>query len=405
MFEYGKLPLNIKYVPEFDPKGFYGDGKIKALTFEGLPIGNRKTKIFAYLGIPEAKESKKLPAVVLLHGGGGHAMAEWVKIYNDRGYAAIAIDHTGNFPTTVHTEPDNLDTDWVRELHGVFAEDGYTICPDNLNMSDCKQDDVEKQWAYHGTAATIISKNILASFDCVDDKKIGVVGISWGGVLASVVMGYEPDFAFAIPVYGSGYIKDLDMGVLGNCFREYDVPDMWLAEKRFDKVKYPVFWMCWNDDICFSIGSNSQSYLDTKASNPYTALSMIDNLNHSSTHAWVREEIYLFSDSVIEGRPALSRIIDEPQGRSFDFKVELNRAEKLAAKIFYLTEPMTYSWHEKPDHGMNTCMDQFWASVDCSVDGDCVFGTVPEDATSYYVELRSTIDDREYITTSSYVVL
>ena len=36
--------------------------------------------------------------MVLVHGGGGTAFAEWVRIWNKRGYAAIAMDTCGALP-------------------------------------------------------------------------------------------------------------------------------------------------------------------------------------------------------------------------------------------------------------------------------------------------------------------
>jgi len=45
----------------------------------------------------ETKE--KVPAVVLVHGGGGTAFADWVKMWTACGYAAIAVDLEGQIPT------------------------------------------------------------------------------------------------------------------------------------------------------------------------------------------------------------------------------------------------------------------------------------------------------------------
>ena len=36
--------------------------------------------------------------MVLVHGGGGTAFAEWVKAWTSRGYAAIAMDTCGQIP-------------------------------------------------------------------------------------------------------------------------------------------------------------------------------------------------------------------------------------------------------------------------------------------------------------------
>lgn len=95
---------NITYMPEYDPKssasGANSWSNIKALTYDGVEIDGEKTKVFAYIGYPEGVSStNKAPAIVLLHGGGGHAYAEWVKLWTDRGYVAIAMDNTGYFPS------------------------------------------------------------------------------------------------------------------------------------------------------------------------------------------------------------------------------------------------------------------------------------------------------------------
>ena len=94
---YSKIP-QVHYIPKFDMKpgnDWYG---VKALWFEGAEYQGQKTKVFALIGYPEIKEGEKAPAIVLVHGGGGHPYAEWIRKWNKRGYAAIAIDTTGHFP-------------------------------------------------------------------------------------------------------------------------------------------------------------------------------------------------------------------------------------------------------------------------------------------------------------------
>ena len=89
---------NVHYIPEYDMKEsteWYG---IKALWYEGAKYRGKKTKVFALIGYPEMKEGQKAPAMVLVHGGGGHPYAEWIRRWNERGYVAIAMDTTGFFP-------------------------------------------------------------------------------------------------------------------------------------------------------------------------------------------------------------------------------------------------------------------------------------------------------------------
>ena len=51
--------------------------------------------------------------------------------------------------------------------------------------------------------ANILAGNLLRAQPFVDESRVGVTGISWGGVSASILIGFEQRFAFAVPVYGS----------------------------------------------------------------------------------------------------------------------------------------------------------------------------------------------------------
>lgn len=96
-------PWNIKQLAD-PPKvlaapGFQEPG-VRALFFEGLPWRGKPTRVFAWHGMPANRSLGKVPAVVLVHGAGGTAFADWVRRWNDRGYAAIAIDTCGRVPLT-----------------------------------------------------------------------------------------------------------------------------------------------------------------------------------------------------------------------------------------------------------------------------------------------------------------
>jgi len=71
---------------------------IKAIFYDAEEYKGIKTKVFAYIGTPDNPENKKLPAILLIHGGGGTAFECWVKQWIDRGYVAMAMDLTGNYP-------------------------------------------------------------------------------------------------------------------------------------------------------------------------------------------------------------------------------------------------------------------------------------------------------------------
>ena len=58
---------------------------VRAIFFEGVPYRGKPTKVFAYYGLPsrdsQAQRAEKVPGVVLIHGGGGTAFANWVKLW------------------------------------------------------------------------------------------------------------------------------------------------------------------------------------------------------------------------------------------------------------------------------------------------------------------------------------
>src|SRR5919201_6257989 len=72
-------------------------GPLRKLYYESEPLHGKPTRVFAYYAEPEKFEGK-LPAVVLVHGGGGKAFPQWAQLWAKRGYAALAMDLTGRGP-------------------------------------------------------------------------------------------------------------------------------------------------------------------------------------------------------------------------------------------------------------------------------------------------------------------
>jgi hypothetical protein len=58
-------------------------------------------------------------------------------------------------------------------------------------------------------APTVLANSLLRSLPQVDAEKVSLMGISWGGVIASTVAGIGPRFAFAIPTYGCGQVHSV----------------------------------------------------------------------------------------------------------------------------------------------------------------------------------------------------
>ncbi|MFT5127969.1 MAG: hypothetical protein ACI8W8_001577, partial [Rhodothermales bacterium] len=76
------------------------ESPVHSLYYPGEPFQGKPTRIFAYYATPGTLAGKPeldagLPAVVLVHGGGGTAFQEWAELWGKRGYAAIAMDLGG----------------------------------------------------------------------------------------------------------------------------------------------------------------------------------------------------------------------------------------------------------------------------------------------------------------------
>lgn len=375
----------VQYFPEYDCTDEY-EG-IKALTYRGANHMGMPTRIFAHIGFPKDAE-KPVPAVVLIHGGGGHPDDEWIKRWNTEGYAAIAMSTDGYFPTKPINLYEGADTsDMVHELVKPFYKEGYTLLPTNMHMSDSDRS-ITDQWIYQSVASVILANNLLRTDQRIDPCSIGICGISWGGVVASVVIGYDPRFAFAVPIYGSGYLA-CGLSGLDRIFKAPGV-QKWFPEKRFHKVKVPVMWLCWNDDCCFSINSSSMSYLDTK-DNENTCLSMLHNMGHSHSCAYTPRESYWFANEILKGNN-IPKVRAEYIGNTVSYSCSV---APRSVRLFYITEEMSYTIREK--YGLhNTFMEQEWQTIE--LDPEKNAAKLPDDAKGKYVEF--TLESGIVLTTA-----
>ena len=395
MFEkaLSKIP-QVEWKAEYNPTGKW-EG-IRALTYEGMPYRGAPTRVFAYYGEP--KNAKSVPGIVLIHGGCGDAFCCWVKMWVDRGFAALAMDTVGCFPQCVNAGYcEGLRTQWTREPGSRFLHDGEQCGPDNLDMHDMNLSP-EDQWMYHAVSDVILANTLLRSMPNVDENLVGMTGISWGGVIASIAAGYDTRFAFAVPVYGSGYLAD-SLGILASCFRSETALRLWRAEERFGRIRMPVLWCCWNADPFFSLETNSKSYLATRTYSSRTSLSIVHEMNHSHSCSWKRSEPFLFAEAICEMHPPLPTIAASCEERRIT--VHMIDASPARLRAFWIEQPLTYSVHSSETDGERLSPDPEWHFADMTE--NAVF-LLPEAAHGYYVEAQFKIDGSEYILATPFML-
>jgi len=170
------------------------------LFFDGLNYHGKETKVFCWYGVPESLEQEeKAPAVVLVHGGGETVFPQWVKKWTNKGYIAISIGLEGQVPGPKNQESAIEMKHPTTENSGPYRH-GFFL--------DVMNEELPNQWFYHAVADIILANSLLRSFPEVDTTKIGITGISWGGILTNVVTGIDNRFAFAVPVYDCGYLHE-----------------------------------------------------------------------------------------------------------------------------------------------------------------------------------------------------
>lgn len=272
---------------------------VEALYFESEPYHGKATRVFAWIGLPYLEEGQTCPAMVLLHGGGGTAFDEWVRIWNRRGYAAIAFDQCGCVPEN----PAALGgAEHERHRHGG---------PPGWDASFAHTDEpIEEQWQYHAVAAAMRAHSLLAAQPGVDPNRFGVTGISWGGYLTCLVAGIDLRYRCAIPVYGCGYLGDnsvwkdtvfptVDSDVVNRWLELWD-PSVYLPQ-----ADVPFCWLNGTNDLAYPLDSFQKSY-----SLPPSARTLCIRVEmpHSHPDGWAPSEIGVFADSHLNHGAPLPRI-------------------------------------------------------------------------------------------------
>ena len=267
--------------------------------YEGLPWHKRPTRVFAYYGLPKAAPGSKVPGMVLVHGGGGTAFDAWVRLWNSRGYAAIAMDTCGCVPIGSYGK-------WQRHAAGG---------PPGWGGFDQIDEPAEDQWTYHAVADALLAHSLLRSLPGVDPQRIGVTGISWGGYLTCIVAGVDARFRFAVPGYGCGFLGENsvwlpDFQRLGPTkaarWLGWWDPSVWLRQS-----KMPMLWVTGTNDFAYPMDSLQKSY--RLAQGPHT---LCIRLRMPHGHGGAGEnpaEILALADNQLRGGQPLAKITE--QGR------------------------------------------------------------------------------------------
>jgi dienelactone hydrolase len=341
--------------------GFKADG-VTAIFYDALPWKGQPTRAFAWVGFPaNLKPGEKVPAMVLVHGGGGTAFENWVKIWTARGYAAIAMDTCGQLPRGTNNK-------WERDEHG--GPPGWG----GWEQTDLPPTD---QWTYHAVTDVILAHSLLRSMPQVDADRVGLTGISWGGYLTCIVAGLDDRFKLAVPVYGCGFLGE-DSTWLPN-FEKLGAEKAATWLKAWDPSEYlpgarmPMLWVDGTNDFAYPLDSLQKSYRLPKGER---TLCTRVRMKHGHGPGQTPEEIHAFADAILKGGTPLPRITEQgPHGRLaiavFDSPTKI-----VSAELNFTRD--TGKWKERK-----------WETTPAEIDTthNRATGSIPPDATVYYMNL------------------
>ena len=267
---------------------------MRAFFYEGADYKGKPTWVFAYYAAPEGKPpAGGWPAVVCAHGGGGTAFPDWVRKWNQNGYAAIAMDLEGHLPGSHffgvegNFPPDQGHMNAGPKRIGWF---GDIALPD------------KEQWFYHAVADVIRANSLLRSFPEINPKKIGLTGISWGGTIVSAVAGIDSRYAFVIPVYGGGFIHKHDM--TPDQYREYLAK--WDPSAYLPYAKMPMLWVQGANESVFPLDKFSKS---AETAGGTSTLCIRPFLPHGHGFGWEEVwEIGNFANGIVKGSAPMPRV-------------------------------------------------------------------------------------------------
>ncbi len=270
--------------------------KVQSLLYNSVDYEGRGTQVFAYYSNPDILAGKsgkrKFPGIVLIHGGGGTAFKMWVEKWAAEGYAAIAMDLSGNGPDG-------------KKLLKAGPDQSHESKFDKIVKGDIK--DV---WTYHAVASSILAHSFLLSRPEVNQTRTSVTGISWGGYLTCIVGAIDNRFKAAVPVYGCAFYDESDVfkapleqlpPVSKTKWMQFFDPSAYLPYAR-----EPFLFLNGNKDKFYNVVPYKKTYDLIPKTNRNVLI--LPDMKHSHDWGWEPHEIRYFLENILNDQMPLTKI-------------------------------------------------------------------------------------------------
>ena len=340
-------------VPDFEEVRFQGlPNHIKAGYLLTAVNGNKR-KTFCFYGVPKEGALGGNPAVVLVHGAGGNAFYRWVDEWTKRGYAAISIDINC-------TKFENEDLE-----HRVKNEDAGEL---NIAGFNHLLKNPKDSWIYYSVSQIISANSFMRAQPFVDETRIGLVGISWGGVVSLIALSADQRFRLGSIIYSAGFITEDKLGEETGIFEDYEKKrfyDSFFDARNYVKdISVPILFHSGLQDGAFTPFSR-QRCCDLMTNEKHFALTK--ELYHDNESNFVNENVISFFDDCCFGKQKRAKVefILQDDLIAFTSDKEVERVV-----LCYVDE--TYIPHKTP-----------WQELEGEADGKSGKVKIPTAATAY----------------------
>lgn len=371
---------------------------VRSLIFKGPVFNGKPTDVFAFYATPgtlagDPTMDKDLPAVVCLHGGGGTAFAEWVNLWAQRGYAAIALDFSGSQVT--NTQFDEATGQLIPEKNhrSIIRQRLAAGGPNHGHEQKFASigGEINDDWQYHAVSNIMLTHSLIRSFPEVDAERTAVTGISWGGYLTCLAASVDKRFKAAVPVYGCGFLFE------GESVQKPSIDKLspeqrkqWIAlydpSSHLVNCRVPILFVNGTNDIHYPLDSYMKSY---EAVPGEKNLRIEVNMRHGHPPGWAPSEIEAFIASKIRSEkplPSLSnpRLDGDYAVAALNSLVPIQKAE----------------FHWTTDSGR--LAERRWSTRPAVYKAgvQVAYGPIPEDVTIWFL---SVTDQRGEMTSSKVV--
>ena len=349
---------------------------IRELTYEGQPSDDQPTDVFAFYATPgtiagDPSLDKDLPAVVLIHGGGGTAFADWVWLWAKRGYAAIAMDLSGSRPESPTFNSGELVSKMKLKRTRLDRGGPNHGRPEKF---DSVGDPIDDDWPYHAVGNVIRAHSLVRSFDEINPEKTAVTGISWGGYTTCIVASVDDRFKAAVPVYGCGFLYE------GESVQRPSIDALttekrsqWIAQydpsSHLRHCRVPMLFVNGTSDKHYTLPSYQRSY-DVVPGKKQMRIEV--KMPHSHQAGWKPNEIGLFIDSHLTGGQPLAKLASIKETKEGLRATATFSGELAESHLHYTT-------------GTGPLVKREWKTVDAELQGKAILASKPDDATIYFM--------------------